>query len=79
MPNMIRTTITLPEDIYIDLKHTAIDENKSVSDLIAERVLLKPVKETIKSKKSLLSMAGSVKVKNPIPVEKIRDFINYSS
>ncbi len=25
-----------------------------------------------------LSLAGSVKVKNPIPAEKLRDYINYS-
>lgn len=26
----------------------------------------------------ILSLAGSIKVKNPIPVEKIRDYIDYS-
>lgn len=36
------------------------------------KVVIEPIKDDI------LSLAGSLKVKNPIPVEKIRDYIDYS-
>lgn len=34
--------------------------------------------EPIDKKKGILSLAGKYKVKNPIPAEKIRDYIDYS-
>lgn len=34
--------------------------------------------ELVDKKKGILSLAGKYKVKNPIPAEKIRDFIDYS-
>lgn len=34
--------------------------------------------EPIDGKKGILSLAGKFEVKNPIPAEKIRDYIDYS-
>lgn len=31
-----------------------------------------------KQKNDIMSLAGSIKVKNPIPADKIRDYIDYS-
>ena len=32
-----------------------------------------------KQKNDIMSLAGSIKVKNPIPADKIRDYIDYSN
>lgn len=38
-----------------------------------EKIIIEPEKD------SILSLAGKYKVKNPIPAEKIRDYIDYSN
>lgn len=50
---MIRTTISIPEDIYGDLRLMSFDENRSISSLIVDRLYKKPVKKT-KSKQEEL-------------------------
>jgi len=38
-----------------------------------KRIIIEPIPE----EESFLALGGAFKVKNPIPVEKIRDFIDY--
>lgn len=35
--------------------------------------------ELIDSKDNIMALAGSLKMKSPVPVEKIRDYIDYSN
>lgn len=51
---MIRTTISIPEDLYGDLRLMSFDENRSISSLIVDRLYKKPIKK-IKSKEEELA------------------------
>lgn len=42
---MIRTTISLPEDLYSDLRLIALEERKSLNSLILEKLDRKPTKQ----------------------------------
>ncbi|MFH1863636.1 MAG: hypothetical protein ABIJ85_01810 [bacterium] len=42
---MIRTTVSLPEDLYSDLRLIALEERKSLNSLILEKLNRKPVKQ----------------------------------
>lgn len=83
MSNMVKTTIVLPEEVLQQLKIKAIQEKTTVSRLLLESVhkktVIVPKREVKKTtKEGLLKWAGAFKVKNPIPADKIRDYIDYS-
>lgn len=44
---MIRTTITLPEDLYSDLRLIALEEKKSLNSLILEKLNRKPIRKAV--------------------------------
>lgn len=55
---MIRTTITLPEDLYEELRRAAFYQKKTISAIIRERINGKPKKEKQKSKSALEALIG---------------------
>lgn len=63
MPQLARTTITLPEDLLYQLKIKSITENSSVSHLIVD-VVKKSLYQTttIKAKKEPLETLGKFKL-----------------
>lgn len=44
--NMVRTTISLPEDLYGDLRLMSFEENRSISNLIVDRLYKRPINKT---------------------------------
>ena len=60
-------------------KLSQVSENRLLGAYLQFRVEKKKIIiEPIDEKKGILSLAGKFKVKNPIPAEKIRDYIDYS-
>lgn len=83
MQNTIRTTITFPEDTYINLKHLAINQKQSLSDLVVttlNRVISHP---NAKPKKpAILNFAGNLHDayrQNPIDLDNFRDETDWSN
>lgn len=70
------TTITPKFQVHIPVKiRKAIGlkhHGRAVIKTRKERIIIEPVKDDI------LSWSGKFKVKNPIPAEKIRDYIDYT-
>ena len=58
---MIRTTITLPEDLYEELRTTAFYQKKTISELIRERINSKPKKRITKPVNALESLIAVAK------------------
>lgn len=59
---MIRTTITLPEELYEELRTAAYYQKKTISAIIRERINEKPKKEKRKSKSALEALIGIAKL-----------------
>lgn len=53
---MIRTTISIPEDLYGDLRLMSFDENKSISSLIVDKLYKKPIKKIISKEEEFEKM-----------------------
>lgn len=72
------TTITPKFQIYIPVKirkQAGITKRgKARTRVEKSRIII----ETIHGKEGILALAGSIKIKKPISVEKIRDYIDYS-
>lgn len=72
------TTITPKFQVHIPVsirkKAGLITHGKATIRAEKSRIIIEPIDE----RKSILSLAGKFKVKNPIPAEKIRDYIDYS-
>ncbi len=72
------TTITPKFQVHIPVsirKKAGITRHgKAVIRAEKSKIIIEP----IDGKKGILSLAGKYKVKNPIPAEKIRDYIDYS-
>ena len=66
MSKFIRTTITLPENLYEQLRATAFHRRTNLSHLVREGV--RHIVKTAKVKKGegIMSLAGKYKVKKPI-------------
>lgn len=70
------TTITPKYQVHIPIKIRELAGLKKhgLVKIKAKRskIIIEPLK------KSFLSLAGAFKVKNPIPAEKVRDYIDYT-
>lgn len=67
MTNLLRTTITLPEDLLEMAKLVSIREKKTLSELIRESIKEKiSRKKALYSKKRLFSLMGSIKSNSPM-------------
>ncbi len=70
------TTITPKFQVHIPVsvrKKAGITQHgKARISVEKSKIIIEPIKS------SFLSLAGEFKVKNPIPAEKIRDYIDYS-
>lgn len=67
MVNMLRTTITLPEDLLEMAKLVSIKEKKTLSELIRESIREKiGRKKPLYSKKRLFSLMGSINSDSPM-------------
>lgn len=61
MANLLRTTITLPEDLLEMAKLVSVKEKKTLSELIRESLREKiSRRKPLYSKKELFSLAGSI-------------------
>lgn len=74
---MIRTTITLPEDLYEELRTAAFYQKKTISELIRNKLRRTPKKKILKPGEGIKSMSGKYHVKNfrKVTREKIYDDI----
>ena len=72
----IRTTVTLPEYLHKEIKMVSVRDQKSFSEVIAERLKQKGQKPD--KNWSLRNLAGKYKVDNPIKAEEIRNHIDYA-
>lgn len=72
------TTITPKFQVHIPVsirKKAGIKSHgKAIIKAEKSRIIIEPIDE----RKGILSLAGKFKVKNPIPAEKVRDYIDYS-
>lgn len=67
MTNLLRTTITLPEDLLEMAKLICIKEKKTLSELVRESIKEKVRREKpLYSKKELFSLMGSIKSDSPM-------------
>lgn len=67
MTNLLRTTITLPEDLLEMAKLVSIKEKKTLSELIRESIKEKiSRKKAPYSKKRLFALMGSIKSDSPM-------------
>lgn len=70
------TTITPKFQVHIPVsirkKIGLVKHGKAAIKADKTRIIIEPVKS------KFMSLAGKYKVKNPIPAEKIRDYIDYS-
>jgi len=67
MANLLRTTITVPEDLLKKAKLTAVKEEKTLSESIREALEEKIApKSPLYSKKELFSLAGSIESSSPM-------------
>lgn len=68
MANLLRTTITVPEDLLKLAKITSVEEGKTLSELIREslerRIFGK--KASFPTKEELLFLMGTIKPKTPM-------------
>lgn len=71
------TTITPKFQVHIPVsvrKKIGLKHGRAIVKVEKNKIIIEPIDE----KKGILSLAGKFKVKNPIPAEKIRDYIDYS-
>lgn len=72
------TTITPRFQVHIPVsirkKVGLTKHGRAIIKAERKKIIIEPVDE----KKSILSLAGKYRVKNPIPAERIRDYIDYS-
>lgn len=72
------TTITPKFQVHIPVsirkKVGLMKHGKAIIKAEKKKIIIEPLDE----KKGILSLAGKYRVKNPIPAEKIRDYIDYS-
>ncbi len=61
---MIRTTITLPEDMYEELRTAAFYQKKTISELIRNKLKRSPKKKLLKLGESIKKIMGKYTVKN---------------
>lgn len=61
---MIRTTITLPEELYEELRQTAFYQKKTISELIREKIKRSLKVKKIKPGEGIKALAGIHSVKN---------------
>lgn len=61
---MIRTTITLPEDMYEELRTAAFLQKKTISELIRNKWQRTKKKKLLKPGEGIMSMSGKYHVKN---------------
>lgn len=67
MTSLLRTTITLPEDLLKAAKLASVKEDKTLSELIRESLREKlSFKKPRYSKKELFSLAGSIDSDSPM-------------
>lgn len=67
MSNLLRTTITLPEDLLEMAKLVSIKEKKTLSEFIRESIKEKVArKKPLYSKKRLFALAGSIDSDTPM-------------
>lgn len=72
------TTITPKFQVHIPVSIRKKAGIKSHGKAIIKAEKSKIIIEPIDERKGILSLAGKFKVKNPIPAEKIRGYIDYS-
>lgn len=72
------TTITPKFQVHIPVsirkKAGITSHGKAIIKAEKSKIIIEPIDE----KKGILSLAGKFKVRNPIPAEKIRNYIDYS-
>jgi len=72
------TTITPKFQVHIPVsirkKVGLIKHGKALIRSEKKKIIIEPLDE----RKGILSLAGKYRIKNPIPAEKIRDYIDYS-
>lgn len=80
MANLLRTTVTIPENLLKLAKLTSVKEGKTLSELIRESLEEKLAnKKPPYSKKELFSLAGSIDSDSPMfknprkYIEKLRE------
>lgn len=61
---MIRTTITLPEDLYEELRTAAFYQKKTISELIRYKLRRSPKKKILKPGENIKRILGKYTVKN---------------
>lgn len=67
MANLLRTTITLPEDLLEMAKLVSVKEKITLSELIRESIREKiSRRKPLYSKKELFSLMGSIDSKSPM-------------
>ena len=75
---MQTTTITPKFQVHIPVsirkKAGITSHGKAIIRAEKSKIIIEPISE----KKGILSLGGKYKVKKPIPVERIRDYIDYS-
>jgi len=73
-----QTTITPKFQVHIPVsirkKAGITTHGKALIRAEKSKIIITPIDE----KKGILSLGGKFRVKNPIPAEKIRDYIDYS-
>lgn len=74
----ILTTITPKFQVHIPVSIRKKAGIKSHGKAIIKAEKSKIIIEPIDERKGILSLAGKFKVRNPIPAEKVRDYIDYS-
>jgi len=67
MSNLVRTTITIPESLLMQMRYWAIENKTNVSQLLRESVREKIGQNSKVKNKSILGLAGSLSLggKNP--------------
>lgn len=72
------TTITPKFQVHIPVairkKIGLTKHGRAIIRADKKRIIIEPLKKN----SGIMSLAGAFKVKNPIPVEKIRDYIDYA-
>lgn len=68
MANLMRTTVTIPEDLLKLAKIASVNESKTLSEIIREglEIRVNGKRNLPPSKKELLSLMGMIKPKTPM-------------
>ena len=76
---MIRTTVTLPEDLLFTIKKRALKEKRTMNEIVVEsiqfNVLGKQTSSQVASKLPPSKTAGTIQMSKSMPIEKVFDAI----